>query len=79
VVNSRRCELLDKDHHKKLVNQLCNLERRTGRTGKDSIDHPPGSHDDVANGVMGVLVTGRGAAGARCTWDDDDELTVSSD
>jgi hypothetical protein len=74
VVNSRRCEILDAEHHKKMVNQLCNLERRTGRTGKDSIDHPPGSHDDVANAVAGAIVTGRGAAGSRCTWDDDDDL-----
>lgn len=79
LVNSRRCEILDADHHKKLVNQLVNLERRTGRTGKDTIDHPPGSHDDVANAVMGVLVTGRGATGARCTWDEEDDLLVPSE
>jgi hypothetical protein len=32
------------------------LERRVARSGKDSIDHPPGGHDDVANACAGVLV-----------------------
>jgi hypothetical protein len=56
VVNSGRCELLDRETQKKMVNQFSNLERRTGRTGKDSVDHPPGSHDDVANAVAGVMI-----------------------
>jgi hypothetical protein len=30
------------------------LERRTARSGKDSIDHAPNGHDDVANAVAGV-------------------------
>lgn len=38
----------------RLVNQLAGLERRTARGGKDSVDHSPGSHDDVANCVAGV-------------------------
>jgi hypothetical protein len=38
----------------RLVNQLTGLERRTARSGKDSIDHSPGSHDDVANAVAGA-------------------------
>lgn len=38
----------------RLVNQLTGLERRTARSGKDSIDHGPGSqHDDLANSVAG--------------------------
>jgi hypothetical protein len=40
----------------RLVAQLTRLERRTGRTGKDSIDHPPGTHDDLANAAAGALV-----------------------
>ena len=28
--------------------------RRTARGGRDSVDHPPGGHDDVANAVAGV-------------------------
>jgi hypothetical protein len=39
----------------RLVNQLCSLERRTARSGRDSIDHPIGGHDDVANAVCGAL------------------------
>ena len=56
VLNSRRAELLD---HPKLFNQLVSLERRTGRGGKDSIDHPPGAayYDDLANACAGVIVT----------------------
>src|SRR5262249_25968211 len=52
ILNSRRVDLLD---HPKLVNQLCSLERRTSRAGRDSIDHPPSAHDDVANAVAGVV------------------------
>jgi hypothetical protein len=50
-LNSGRVELLD---HPRLVSQLCSLERRTSRSGKDSIDHAPGGHDDIANSVAGV-------------------------
>jgi hypothetical protein len=38
----------------RLVNQLTGLERRTARSGKDSIDHCAGGHDDVANAVAGA-------------------------
>ena len=31
---------------------------RTSRAGRDSIDHPPRGHDDVANAVAGVIVEG---------------------
>src|SRR5262249_27593265 len=30
------------------------LERRRGRSGKDTIDHPPRGSDDIANAVAGV-------------------------
>jgi hypothetical protein len=53
VINSGRCELLD---HPRMIGQLCSLERRTARGGRDSIDHPPGAHDDIANAAAGVLV-----------------------
>ena len=52
LMNSGRVELLD---HQRLASQLCSLERRTARSGKDSIDHAPRSHDDVANAVAGAL------------------------
>jgi hypothetical protein len=41
--------------HDRLVAQICGLERRTGRSGKDSIDHAPNGHDDLANAVAGVV------------------------
>jgi hypothetical protein len=37
-----------------LVHQLTGLERRTARSGKDSIDHSPGNKDDIANAVAGA-------------------------
>lgn len=53
LVNSGRVELLD---HPRLLAQLAGLERRTSRAGRDSIDHAPGGHDDVANAAAGALV-----------------------
>ena len=53
ILNSRRCQLLD---NRRLISQLHGLERRTARGGKDSIDHCPGAHDDVANAVAGAIV-----------------------
>lgn len=41
----------------RLVHQLIGLERRTSRsTGHDTVDHPAGSHDDLANACCGCLV-----------------------
>lgn len=54
MLNSRRVELLD---HPKLISQLVGLERRTARSGRDSIDHAPGAHDDVANAAAGALLS----------------------
>ena len=54
LINSGAVELLDND---RLITQLVSLERRTSRGGKESIDHAPGAHDDVANAVAGALVT----------------------
>jgi hypothetical protein len=39
-----------------LISQLHGLERRTARGGRDSIDHAPGAHDDIANAVAGALL-----------------------
>jgi hypothetical protein len=52
-LTSRRVALPD---HPRLSAQLCALERRTGRSGRDTIDHPPGGHDDLANAVAGAVV-----------------------
>jgi hypothetical protein len=54
VLNSEQIELPPDDQ---LVHELINLERRTARSGKDSIDHPPRGHDDVANAVAGLSNT----------------------
>ena len=54
LINSGAVDLLD---HDRLVMQMTSLERRTSRGGKDSIDHAPGAHDDIANAVAGALVT----------------------
>jgi hypothetical protein len=53
LLNTRRVELLD---NPRLSAQLCGLERRTARSGRNSIDHAPGGHDDLANAVAGCLV-----------------------
>jgi hypothetical protein len=52
-VNAGRVELLDLP---RLAAQLAGLERRVSRGGRDSIDHLPGGHDDVANAAAGALV-----------------------
>jgi hypothetical protein len=53
ALNGQRVRLLDLP---RLIGQLVSLERRTARGGRDSIDHAPGAHDDLANSVCGVLV-----------------------
>ena len=65
LLNARKVELLD---NRKLANQLASLERRTirGGTRGDSIDHPPGLHDDLANAAAGAFVF---AAGTHSTLD----------
>jgi len=53
LINSGRVELLDIE---RLKAQLMGLERRTARSGRDSIDHGPGGHDDLANAAAGALL-----------------------
>lgn len=52
-LNSGEVDLLD---NRRLISQMLSLERRTARGGRDSIDHPPGGKDDLANAAAGVLV-----------------------
>ena len=67
--NSGRVEIPADD---RLVTQLVSLERRTARGGRDSIDHPPGGHDDRANAVAGLVAMNSRDAHSRmaalCTW-----------
>src|SRR5262249_22390148 len=60
LINSRPAALLDIPV---LHRQLTGLERRTARSGKDSIDHAAGGRDDVANAVAGCLVLAEKACG----------------
>jgi hypothetical protein len=53
MLNSGSVALLDND---RLERQLVALERRVSRGGRDSIDHPPGGHDDLANVAAGVCL-----------------------
>ena len=64
-LNSGKVELLD---NARLLSQLRGLERRTSRSGRDTIDHSPGGHDDVANAAAGALMLAlkRGAMVIRC-------------
>jgi hypothetical protein len=59
LLNSGRAALLD---NARMASQFLALERRTSRAGKDSVDHPPGAHDDVANAVAGALTMATGAS-----------------
>jgi hypothetical protein len=52
AVNSGNVELPDDD---KLLRELRGLERRRGTAGRDRVDHRPGSHDDRANAVAGLV------------------------
>jgi hypothetical protein len=59
-LNAKTIRLLD---HPRTINQICQLERRTGR-GRDAIDHPAGAHDDLANGIAGLC----GVVAKRSTY-----------
>ena len=62
--NSEQIELPPDDT---MMIQFCNLERRTARGGRDSIDHPPGKghHDDRANAcaLLMDVASGKKASG----------------
>ena len=48
-----RIELLD---NRRLISQLCGLERHAARSGRDTVDHPRGAKDDVINAAALALV-----------------------
>nr|WP_255772161.1 MULTISPECIES: hypothetical protein [Halorhodospira] len=60
ALNSGRVELPPDD---RLLTQLQSLERRTSRAGRDTVDHPPGGHDDRANAVAGLVACAPKAQG----------------
>lgn len=51
-INSQRIELPPDEV---MLRQWQNLERRTSRTGRETIDHPPGQHEDRANAAAGLI------------------------
>jgi hypothetical protein len=54
LINGRRAGLLD---HRRLIDQLIALERRTTfGTGRDTIGHPPNAHDDIAVAAAGAIL-----------------------
>lgn len=53
MLNSKTADLIE---HPVMRDQLLSLERRVSRGSRDSIDHPAGQHDDVANAAAGALV-----------------------
>jgi hypothetical protein len=53
LMNSRRVRLVD---NQRLFNQFCQLELRTVRGGRDTVDHPKGGMDDIANAATGALL-----------------------
>jgi hypothetical protein len=65
LINSRQVELLD---HPRSIAQMCGLERRVARGGRDSIDHAPGAHDDIANCIAGVAVALGGVDHTDLSW-----------
>jgi hypothetical protein len=69
AVNSRFVHLLD---HPRSIHQLATLERRTGPSGKDIIDHPKHGHDDVANVIAGLAFHALRAPGQLPAWVEED-------
>lgn len=53
LMNSREARLVK---NARLRTQLTGLDRFTARGGRDTVDHAPGAHDDVANAAAGALM-----------------------
>ena len=73
LLNSGRIML---PKHDRLVSQIVGLERRVSRAGKDSIDHAPHGHDDLANCVAGAAALsnfGGYDTSLRWVFGDDDQ------
>lgn len=67
-LTSGQVQLIDDET---LIRQFTSLERRTGSSGKDSIDHPriKHMHDDRANCVAGGIVHLLGEASKPTAWE----------
>lgn len=53
ICNLQNVILLDNDRTKR---QFMILERKAGKSGKDSVEKPRNTHDDIANAISGVAV-----------------------
>ena len=65
ALNSGRVEL---PPDRTLIHQFAGLERRTSRSGKDSIDHAPGGHDDRSNAVAGLVASATRRSKRAAAW-----------
>jgi hypothetical protein len=65
LLNAGKAQLLDSP---RLVGQLCGLQRRTSSSGKQSVDHPRNSADDLANSACGALVLASDMAQQRMNF-----------
>lgn len=72
-LNGKTIRLLD---HPRSINQICLLERRTSRGGRDSIDHPVGAHDDIANTIAGLcgIASRKSSYDSSLSWVSDEYL-----
>jgi hypothetical protein len=62
LINSGRVKM---PSDRRLRAQFEALERRASRSGKEIVDHLPGSHDDVANSVAGASVLAASSTASR--------------
>jgi len=65
VINSGAVELLDDPRS---IQQLCGLERRTSRVGRDTVDHGPSGQDDRINALAGAVVRCIGELSGMEVW-----------
>ena len=62
----------------RLIQQIVGLERRTARGGRDTVDHAPNGHDDLANVVAGVsaMFESQSRYDTSLAWVGGDELDL---
>jgi hypothetical protein len=67
LFTSGRVRLLN---NQRMIDQLCALRRKVGSSGREIVDHPRNSHDDLANSVCGVLwrLSPSGPASSAENW-----------
>jgi hypothetical protein len=74
LLTSQMVELVDQP---RLIQQIVSLERRTARGGRDTVDHPPNGHDDLANVVAGVaLFASQSSYDTSLSWIGGDDLNL---